>query len=273
MKQKIILLDIDGTIYDQKGHIPDSTRQAIKKAKQKGHTILLCTGRSKGEIPDEIWELDLDGMIGSAGAYILYQVKTLYHRPMEQESCDRLFSYLEERNISYVAETNEAIYGNEAGMKYVQAIIDERLKLNPKLAPDFLGKMVIIDTCRGLSGVNKVLYFDAPYQFDVLQKDLGAHYHIVPNSIIMSETSSGEVSELGMTKAKGILTFLSLTGRELSDTIAFGDGINDMEMIQTAHIGVAMGNAVEALKEVADAVTKDVADDGIYVGFEQFDLL
>ena len=44
-------------------------------------------------------------------------------------------------------------------------------------------------------------------------------------------------------------------------------------MIQTAHIGVAMGNAVEALKEVADAVTKDVADDGIYAGFEQFDLL
>ena len=69
---KIIFLDVDGTIVDYDNHIPDSAKTAIRKARKNGHLVYVCTGRSKAEMPDDIWNIGFDGMIGGNGSYISY---------------------------------------------------------------------------------------------------------------------------------------------------------------------------------------------------------
>ena len=84
---------------------------------------------------------------------------------------------------------------------------------------------------------------------------------------------SGEMTKMGVNKATGMQRLMDelKIGRE--DTIAFGDGPNDVEMLQFAGTGVAMGNAIPAVKQYADMVTDKIDEDGLYHAFERLHLL
>lgn len=66
---KVIFLDVDGTLVDYEGHIPKSAAAAIRRAREKGHKVYICTGRSRAEVYSGIWEIGLDGMIGGNGSF------------------------------------------------------------------------------------------------------------------------------------------------------------------------------------------------------------
>lgn len=78
---------------------------------------------------------------------------------------------------------------------------------------------------------------------------------------------NGEIIPKGIDKGKGMELICGYYGSDLADTVAFGDSMNDYEMIQTAGVSIAMGNACEELKQAADQVCEDVRDDGIYRAF------
>ena len=67
---KIIFLDVDGTLVDYENHLPESAVLAVRKARENGHRVYICTGRSKAEVYENIWEIGLDGMIGGNGSYV-----------------------------------------------------------------------------------------------------------------------------------------------------------------------------------------------------------
>ena len=73
MSRKIIFLDVDGTLVDYDNRIPESAIQAIRQARENGHLVYVCTGRSKAEMPEEIWAVGLDGMIG--GMVLMWSMK------------------------------------------------------------------------------------------------------------------------------------------------------------------------------------------------------
>lgn len=77
---KIIFIDIDGTLLMENGMVPESAVQACKQARENGHLLYLCTGRSKAEIYDYIWEIGFDGLIGAAGGYVESGGEMLYHK-------------------------------------------------------------------------------------------------------------------------------------------------------------------------------------------------
>ena len=70
MQGKIIFLDVDGTLVNYEGQIPESAVKAVRLAREKGNKFYICTGRSRAEVYPEIWEIGLDGMIGGNGSYI-----------------------------------------------------------------------------------------------------------------------------------------------------------------------------------------------------------
>lgn len=274
MNAKMVFLDIDGTIYDNVGRIPNSTIDAIHMAQANGHCIMLCSGRSEGEIPQSLWDVGFDGMIGSAGASIRFQNELLFHQPMQPDDVTHLWNLFYKTGIPSIIETNECILGPEEGIAYVRHMISERKAVNKQLPNDFLGEYKVIENPFAyVEGVNKFLFFDAPFSFTEIEKMLQGRYTIVPNSVASYGKSSGEISELGMTKAAGIQRFLTLTGKHLEDTIAIGDGINDMQMLSYVNLGIAMGNAVDELKKNADYITTSVTEDGIYNAFLKFHLL
>ena len=70
LEKKVILIDVDGTLVDYENHLPPSAVKAIRMARAQGHLVYICTGRSRSEVYDEIWNIRLDGMIGANGGYI-----------------------------------------------------------------------------------------------------------------------------------------------------------------------------------------------------------
>jgi len=80
MTRKIIFLDVDGTIIDYDNHIPESAVVAIRKAREKGHLVYVCTGRSKAEMPPEIWDIGFDGMIGGNGSYVEHEGQVILYQ-------------------------------------------------------------------------------------------------------------------------------------------------------------------------------------------------
>lgn len=90
---------------------------------------------------------------------------------------------------------------------------------------------------------------------------------------LFSRNEGADVIYRNVSKADGIRTLLDYYGMEEQDVVAFGDSMNDLEMIREAGIGVAMGNAVEALKAEADFVTKPIGEEGIRCGLEKLGLI
>ena len=67
---KIIFIDVDGTLVDYEGNLPDSAVKAIRQARANGHRVYMCTGRSKAEVYPPLWDIGLDGIIGGNGCYV-----------------------------------------------------------------------------------------------------------------------------------------------------------------------------------------------------------
>ena len=109
MTRKIIFLDVDGTLIDYDNHIPDSAVLAIRKAREKGHLVYVCTGRSKAEMPPEIWDIGFDGMIGGNGSYVEHEGQVILHQLIPRDIAKRLVNWLQERGLEFYLESNNGL--------------------------------------------------------------------------------------------------------------------------------------------------------------------
>lgn len=274
MDTKYIFLDIDGTLVGRDAVIPDSAREAIKQARNNGHKVFICSGRSRCEMHDDILSVPLDGIVGSAGAYVELEGKMIYHRPMTEKMNARLLDYFESRGIAIFLETNDELRINDIARDY----IDEHIA-NCKAKDEPYDK-ALFDLAKPLSEVaepvklpvNKLLYVTMEYDPEDIKRDLQDEFTVVDSAIALPG-NSGELSELGMHKGNGIKMVARYFNADLKDTIGIGDGENDMGMLEAAGIGIAMGNANPILKEVADYVTTDIAEDGIWNAFQHYGLI
>lgn len=267
MRRKYVFLDVDGTLFTNKGELPDSAIRAMRQAHENGHKIFLCTGRAKGEIPALLWEQGFDGAVCSAGAYVEAEGETVYDVPMSKEQTERLMAYFDVHRLSYIYETYEGAAGSRQACDFFKMNLKRLKMMNKKLPEDFLGTLTIQDEWDGVTPVYKILFFGKEKAVGQLIDELGEVYTVVNNTLPIVGICSGEISAPGMHKAKGIAQVMAFYGGSMEDTVAFGDGANDYEMLDYVHLGVAMGNGVESLKRIADMVTERVDADGLYKGF------
>lgn len=274
MNTKYVFLDIDGTLVDKGGRIPDSARKAIAKARENGHKIFVCSGRSRCEMHDYILAVGVDGIVGSAGAYVELDGEVIYHRPMTEEMNQRLLDYFESRGMCIFIETNEDLIVNDIGLRYVADYIKECEKHNEPYDKAFFDLSVPLSNVKEPSklAINKLLYVTTEYDPEDIKKDLQDEFTVVDSAIALPG-NSGELSEPGMHKGRGIEIVVNYFGADVKDTIGIGDGENDMEMLGSAGTAIAMGNAKPMLKEIADYVTTDIDKDGIWNAFEHYGLL
>ena len=104
LKNKIIFLDLDGTLIDHTLSLPASAQEALSLAKANGHKLYLNTGRSICQIYDYIWEIGFNGFVGGNGIHIESEGKELFHRPIPQPLVERVYNYLKEREIGFFEE-------------------------------------------------------------------------------------------------------------------------------------------------------------------------
>ncbi len=265
---KYIFIDIDGTLTDRNGKVPFSAIEAIKWAREKGHKVFLATGRSKCEIFDYILDIGFDGIVGAAGGYVAVEGRVIESCSMTKEEAGRIIDILEKNNIKFSAETDENVYNNKHTQEFLKDVF---IRLGRNIETDyFYNMMTRTDNFKEIENINKILYYDTDILIEDMRKMVGEKYTIVPYTIKEFGRNSGEVNIKGVTKAKGIQKVLDYYGGSINDTIAIGDGVNDIEMLKFANTGIAMGNSSESLFKHADYVTDNVENNGLASAFYKY---
>jgi len=270
---KLIFFDIDGTLITQQGIIPPSTIETLKKLKENGHCIFICSGRSKGEMPKSLLDLGFDGMVASAGAYVEYRNTKLFHRPLKENHLREIVDFFEKEEIGLILETNEGAFFTSESYKNFTNLINKYPFTSEEAKNEYLGIFKIEDNLKSIRKVNKLVYFNSKYTVEELISLFDSKFTFLPSSIYWCKDSSGEISEKGIHKATGIEILLSHLSKTKDDVIAVGDGLNDLEMVSFAGTGIAMGNSDEQLKKIADFTTDDVSEDGILKIFKKLNYI
>lgn len=276
---KVLFFDIDGTLLDfGKDLIASETLEAMHLAQKNGHKIVICSGRCVCQLPGILSQFDFDGMVSSAGANVEYQGKSVFHRPIGKEIMQKMLSFYEENHIPYLLQANDVILAShESCMGFCRAMADflgngDEETLRRKFGIQLVEEN-FLEHLGDYADILTTAYVESPIGLRDVQQFFAPELVVTGSSINKTEDSAGEVTLAGINKATGMEALLSYLGLKREDSIAFGDGPNDLEMLSYAGIGVAMGNASEQVKQCADMITRSVAEDGVGYALRKLQLI
>ena len=249
--------DIDGTLLPFGKSVPESTIEAIKKLQRMGHRAFLATGRSLAEVGDNIKSIGFDGGVFVSGATVYVGDKLVYHRSFTDEEKNKVLSYCSEKGFYTLVQSENGTYLSQTSLDYWKALL---LKYVGRMVS--VAGLIISDDLPDDISVNKILYVTPSMKIEKVRRDLSPSFHVVDNTVGLPADLMGEIVLSDVTKASGIDIVESFLPTR-SFVVAVGDGANDIEMLESADLGIAMGNATENLKNVADFVTKNVDDNGL----------
>lgn len=253
---KAIFFDIDGTLLSTQSHsILPGTIHALKTLHEKGIRTFISSGRPMVLIPP--MPIDFDGYITVNGGYCIVGSNVILRNPINKIDVTQWLRYVEENDIVTMCFT--------ANDMFINRISDSAVRLRDQLG-------FTMPPVRPLQEManNDVYQFiamqpaeDDPRVLELLSHCRMPRWHPAFSDIIPDNSS----------KAVGIETIISHFGINQDETMAFGDGANDIEMLDYAHIGVAMGNASTIVKQHADYVTLDSNNDGILSALQHFEII
>lgn len=275
MQTKYIFLDIDGTLVGYDSKIPDSALKALKLAQANGHKVIIASGRAISVIyPDLLKAIDFDGIIASSGACVVCNGKVIFKSIINGELLCSLTEYCKREGIRFIAYSEDSVYAEK---DFFDVVIPGMIAsgCNKELIEKSFTDVKIVDDIRDVDCIEKFTFYLSPHSPQKISQDNDGKFYVVDFSLgsIKSPLFFGEINVAGVNKATAIERYMAHVGAPISDSIAFGDSGNDLEMMQFAGLSVAMGNATDPIKAAADMVTDDVDKNGIYNAFVKLGLI
>lgn len=258
-KIKAIFFDIDGTLVSFKTHqVPQSTIDALEELRKKDIKVFVATGRML-KMVDVLDGIPFDGYITYNGAYCVdEQHNEIYANPFAKEDLEMLVRHLEKDPfpVSFMKR-------HEMTVNY----LDEKVTTVASH----------IDVAPPREENPRHTMLDEVYQF-CIYVDYEKEKWLMENVLVNHQSNRwtplfADVNVKGNTKQSGIDQILKHYNIDLSETMAFGDGGNDIPMLKHVAVGVAMGNASEEVKKSADYITDTVDENGIRNALVKFGLL
>lgn len=267
---KYIFLDIDGTLYSNEiNGIPSSARKALKLARQNHVKIFLCTGRSLGECVKYL-NYDVDGFVFGAGGMVYAEGNRIFNHPIPKKDVNHLKCLISELDMGYSCEGAAGAYCNDFGFENVITYFagqekDPKLQLRQAMENCFFHEIHQHED----EQIYKICtYARRGTDFKKLQERLPDPYILTISLKAESgEDCVAELTDYNINKATGIQKVMEFYQADIKDAIGIGDSGNDIPMLKACGYGIAMGNAFDELKEIADFVTTDILDDGIWNAF------
>ncbi|MFN7250427.1 MAG: Cof-type HAD-IIB family hydrolase [Anaerobacillus sp.] len=253
----MIFFDIDGTLLNEEKELPSSTKEAIADLKKAGHQIAIATGRAPFMYKDLREELEIDTYVSFNGQYVVANGEVIYKNPLHRETLRELTNFAGTSDHSLVFMDHEDM---RASNEYDPFIVESMGTLkftHPKHDLTYIENKEIYQTLLFCKDDAEQAYIDKFNQFQFIR------WHQVSTDILPA----------GGSKAKGIERVINHFGLNSDQIYAFGDGLNDIEMLSFVKNSVAMGNAHDEVKKVAKHVTKHVNEDGILHGLQLVGLL
>lgn len=275
---KILLIDIDGTLVDYENRLPASAVEAVRRARAKGHRVYLCSGRSKAENKQEIWDMGIDGYIGGNGSYVESDGTVVMHQLITADQCRRIVDWLNARGLEFYLESNNGLF---ASPTFKNVAVQVMAEYSRRKGREMSGDLDYRQAFPGMiwegklyrSDLNKISYVLHSYQDHL---DARAAFPEMQHGTWGGAGETALFGDMGVkdvTKAHAVETLLAHLGAEKADTIAFGDAKVDIPMFEACALGVAMGSGGEEIKTAADYVTTDVDKDGLYNAFVHLGLI
>lgn len=269
---KIIFLDIDGTLVDYDGKLPDSAKRAVQEARKKGNKIYMTTGRSKAEIYSDLWDIGFDGMIGGNGMYIEDNGSILQDLTMSKEATIRAVDWMNKNDIGFYLESKNGLFGSDNFVEKAALIYGDDSDENRNKIYDIFPEMIFGGEMYR-DDVAKISFCMTPDKLEQAIKEFNGKLKVDSWSLTGKKQEFGEFAILGADKINAVNFLLDHLDVGVEDTFAFGDADSDRRMVEYCNVGVAMGNAKESLKEVADYITDDVNNDGLWNAFEKYGIV
>ncbi|MFZ7201840.1 Cof-type HAD-IIB family hydrolase [Avibacterium avium] len=250
---RAVFFDIDDTLFRKhNGFFPESARLAIQKLQDNGILVGIATGRTRCAFPEKINQMiaqqGIDAFVTMNGQYAVYQNEVIEKHPIPTEKVQKLVDFFDAQQIAYAFVASDKVCVSE---------ITPRLKeaLDP-----ITTKYQVDKTFFKHNEVFQVLAF---YAED--QDELVAQAHILDDlKTVRWHENSVDIFDAEGSKARGIAAIAHHLGFSMENVMAFGDGLNDIEMLSLVGVGVAMGNGHDTLKALANYVTDHLEEDGIY---------
>ena len=253
---KAIFFDIDGTLVSFKTHeVPRSTIDALDILRKKGIKVFIATGRHYSSI-NNLGDLKFDGYVTLNGGYCFAgEDKVIYKHSISDRDIDALIRYLETEESFPCAFVQE----KEIFMNYKDETVEEIFNMlnfpEPPIRP--------LSEMKGKTVYQLVSFFTAEQEKKIMS--ILSHCESTRWNPLFTD-----VVPVGGNKSIGMEKILAYFGISREETMAFGDGGNDIPMLEYAGIGVAMGNASEEVQRHADFVTSGVDDEGIVHALKHF---
>lgn len=270
--KKIVFLDVDGTIVTYDNVLPASAARAIREARANGHRVLMCTGRSKGEVQPELEELGFDGMLGGNGAYVEVEGRVVMHRLVTSEQCRRIVDWCHERGLAFYLESNTGLFASENFREAGRAAVLAYQLGEGEPVPADAGVEDVFPLLRYgcelyRDDINKVSFALTSYQDYLDARRDFPDMKVGTWGGVDERALFGDLGPAGVDKAVAVRAAVEALGADMADTIAFGDAKVDIPMLEACAVGVAMGSGGPEIRAMADFVTAGVDEDGLWKAF------
>lgn len=259
---KIAFFDIDGTMINVPHQIfkpSEKTKKALIEFQKQGNYIVVASAR--GYMPSSLAEIPFDGFIGCDGGYIVFQDEVLVDNIFTVKDLNLQNSVYEATHGQYIiSEHKQSFFSDKDG-----ELIKKHLRLyrGTDQLPDDYDDDWRFQTVK--ANTVTALFYNA--------KDLHEAMDMLPQDWAINAYDTGhirmDVHPRGFSKGQACQFLYQKLGIDKQDTYAFGDGENDIEMLELAGVGIAMQNGEDIVKEHADMVTLSVDDDGIAHAFSK----
>lgn len=265
MDKKIIFLDLDGTLTNDEKKVTPLTQKALLEMQKAGHIVVLASGRPTPGILPVAKAVELEkfgGYIMAFNGGKIINAKTnevVFEQVLDRKYISPLLKYAKENDIGLITYDDKRIIVGTRMDKYIET-------------ESFINKIPVYETDMEeyvTYNPNKLL-MTAPPEIATKHEQILAGKYKNQLSISRSADYFIEIMPKGIDKAASIEVLINKLKIRKENTIACGDGYNDISMVKYAGIGVAMENAVDEVKQVADYVTDSNNEDGIAKVVEKF---
>lgn len=277
-ERRVVFLDIDGT-YASHGVVPPAHVSAVRAARSAGHLVFLCTGRPIVMVPPRLLAAGFDGVVASAGGYVLLRNEVYADTRFPAALATRALDALDADGVSYVLEAPEALYGAPGLADTIRRVLRETggqpgdgTGERRGGLTDILECLTLRDDLRGASFA-KIICIDPPVPVARLAGTIGGAVAALPSSITGLGERVGELYLADVHKAVGMQVVVDVLGKGPSDVVAVGDGLNDLEMLEYAGLAVAIEGADPRVLAVADRTAPPPERDGLALLFAELGLL
>lgn len=274
---KLLFFDIDGTLAMPGRKVSQRTRDAIRAARANGHKAFICTGRSPEIVNEDILSIGFDGGIFHAGGRAVIDGKTVYENHADAKMLDDVLPSIRKYAVFYNYETTSGDYYS----KFDSSVLKEVQKAGANTELLRLIEAMASQENRPVSdyageGIYKVFFFvRKTADYEKIIEAFGPGYLPTNFSNMIEDMPivACEVTRADINKGAAVLGLCGYLGAPVSDTISFGDSMNDIMMIRTTGISVAMANAEQRVKDEADIICESCDDDGVAKELERLGLV